>query len=109
MKNLPRLLVLALAASLPFALHAQTAVTRYWPMNDGDIKYYSGAGGCSYVSFNQQGAQFSMDIYQSEPCDGDYSLEGSSVFEYSDKSGHLVQHGAGGLRHNVGFSSSLGD
>jgi len=53
-------------------------------MNDGDIKYYSGAGGCSYVSFNQQGTQFSMDIYQSEPCDGDYSLEGSSVFEYSD-------------------------
>ena len=53
MKTMLRWLVLVGLLSLPWSLHAAGEVMRYWPMNHGDIKYFNGPVGLSYLQISQ--------------------------------------------------------
>ena len=99
MKTLLRI-VLTCVALIPLNLSAETTVTRYWPMNDGDIKYYSGTGGSSYLEFTESffGDEFHLDIYQRDPGDDEYYGGGSATYGYSEAEDILfnsAQHALG--------------
>src|SRR6266545_1094310 len=100
MKTLIRLFVLAWLALSPLTSRAATLVAQYFPMNDGDIRYFSGVGGESYLEFIEEGfgepARFSMEIYQKKPRDVDYDHFGRSTYGYSDAGDILINYGQKG-------------
>jgi hypothetical protein len=78
---------------------AATWVADYWPMNEGDVRYFSGAGGASYLQFVQdfdESAQFTMYIYRQESAGEEYDGYGRSSYGYSAAGDTLFNYGQKG-------------
>ena len=100
MKTLVRFCALAWLASSPLTVTAATLVTQYWPMNEGDIRFFSGVAGASYLEFIQDefgdSSRFSMDIYSQERPGEDYEHYGKSTYGYSPSADTLINYGQRG-------------
>jgi hypothetical protein len=89
--NLRFPILLWLVSVLP-ATAGNSLVEQYWPMNSGDIKYYSGTGGMSYMEFWQTSfARFDLDVYEYDPEELDYFLSFTGLYGYSGN--ELLEYG----------------
>lgn len=86
------------AGIIAFSGRAGTPVETYWPLNNGDIEYFSGTGGSAYVQVNADTAdtpsQFELAAYTSPSSSPTsyspdssmnigYSAAGDALFNYS--------------------------
>lgn len=100
MRTLVCFCALAWLAASPLTIPAATLVTQYWPMNEGDIRFFSGAAGASYLEFIQDefgdSSLFSMEIYSQERPGEDYEHYGKSTYGYSQSADTLINYGQRG-------------
>ncbi len=102
MKKLLITLWLSFVVLQPLTGVAATLVEQYWPMQNGDIKYYNGPAGQIYIRFSNTGfsnpPRFDMALYVYDPDWDDYYEEFSATVGYSTDRNQLIEYGA-----DVGF------